>query len=139
MEDIEKVAMGTRGESAEVSSDSQNDGKREENRDNTSFRRRNYSAGYNRNRSNYNSSGSGGDGYRRGNNFRRRRRKVCEFCAEKLDEVDYKDVDRLSKFLTERSKIFSRRSAGTCAKHQRKLAVALKRARHMALLPYCKG
>jgi small subunit ribosomal protein S18 len=64
---------------------------------------------------------------------------VCEFCAEKLDEVDYKDVDRLSKFLTERSKIFSRRSAGTCAKHQRKLAVALKRARHMALLPYCKG
>lgn len=138
MEDLEKVELKAENEDSGVSSESQNGGKREENRGN-SFRRRNYSTNYNRNRGNYNSSGSGGEGYRRGNNFRRRRRKVCEFCAEKLDEVDYKDVDRLSKFLTERSKIFSRRSAGTCAKHQRKLAVALKRARHMALLPYCKG
>lgn len=138
MEDLEKVELKAENEDSGISSESQNGGKREENRGN-SFRRRNYSTNYNRNRGNYNSSGSGGEGYRRGNNFRRRRRKVCEFCAEKLDEVDYKDVDRLSKFLTERSKIFSRRSAGTCAKHQRKLAVALKRARHMALLPYCKG
>ncbi len=77
-------------------------------------------------------------GYRR-NNFRKRRRKVCEFCVEGVDLIDYKDVTRLSKFLTERSKIFSRRAAGTCAKHQRELAVALKRARYMALLPYCNG
>ena len=77
-------------------------------------------------------------GYRR-NNFRKRRRKVCEFCVEGVDLIDYKDVTRLSKFLTERSKIFSRRAAGTCAKHQRELAVALKRARYMALLPYYNG
>ena len=94
-----------------------------------------------RNRGNYGgSSNSDGGYYKRGNNgFMRRKRKVCEFCAEGLYDVDYKDTVRLSKFLSEKSKIVSRRAAGTCAGHQRKLALALKRARYMALLPYCKG
>lgn len=81
-----------------------------------------------------NSGNSGGFGR---NNFRRRRRRVCEFCAEGLKTIDYKDASRLSKFLTDRAKIVTRRSAGTCAQHQRELATALKRARYMALLPYC--
>ncbi len=67
---------------------------------------------------------------------RRPRRKVCEFCSSKMDSIDYKDVARLRKFLTERGKIAPRRASGTCAKHQRQLAVAIKRARVMALLPY---
>lgn len=67
---------------------------------------------------------------------RRPRRKVCAFCAEKMDSIDYKDVARLRKFLTERGKITPRRASGTCAKHQRQLAIAIKRARVMALLPY---
>ena len=138
MGDVEKVELNAEKGTSAVSSDSHSDVKKEENGGN-SLRKRSYNTNYNRNRGSYNSSGSGGEGYRRGNSFRRRRKKVCEFCAERLGEVDYKDVDRLSKFLTERSKIFSRRSAGTCHKHQKKLAVALKRARQMALLPYCKG
>ena len=93
----------------------------------------------NKGRNNYNSSNSEAGGYRRGNNFVRRKRKICEFCAENSYYVDYKDDARLSKFLSEKSKIVSRRSAGTCAKHQRMLALALKRARYMALLPYCNG
>ncbi|MDL2238430.1 30S ribosomal protein S18 [Christensenellaceae bacterium OttesenSCG-928-K19] len=67
---------------------------------------------------------------------RRPRRKVCAFCADKMDSIDYKDIARLRKFLTERGKITPRRASGTCAKHQRQLAVAIKRARVMALLPY---
>lgn len=67
---------------------------------------------------------------------RRPRRKVCAFCADKMTDIDYKDVARLRKFLTERGKITPRRASGTCAKHQRQLAVAIKRARVMALLPY---
>ena len=66
----------------------------------------------------------------------RKRKKVCLFCAEKIDYIDYKDVARLRKFTSERAKILPRRISGTCAKHQRQLTVAIKRARHIALLPY---
>ena len=66
----------------------------------------------------------------------RRRRKVCAFCADKIDEIDYKDTVRLRKFISERAKILPRRISGTCAKHQRQLTVAIKRARQVALLPY---
>jgi small subunit ribosomal protein S18 len=64
------------------------------------------------------------------------RRKVCGFCAEKLPYIDYKDVGRLRRYLSERGKIEPRRKTGTCARHQRALTVALKRARHIALLPF---
>src|SRR5918911_3122809 len=64
------------------------------------------------------------------------RRKVCMFCVDKIDEVDYKDVNRLRRFLSDRGKIEPRRKTGTCAKHQRSLNTALKRARHLALLPF---
>jgi small subunit ribosomal protein S18 len=67
---------------------------------------------------------------------RRPRRKVCIFCADKNEKIDYKDAVKLRKFLTERGKIAPRRGTGTCAKHQRELAVAIKRARVVALLPY---
>ena len=67
---------------------------------------------------------------------RRPRRKVCAFCADKSESIDYKDVVKLRKYLTERGKIIPRRASGTCAKHQRELAIAIKRARVMALLPY---
>ena len=66
----------------------------------------------------------------------RKRKKVCAFCAEKLDDIDYKDVARLKKFLSERSKILPRRITGNCAKHQRFLTTAVKRSRHIALIPY---
>ena len=66
----------------------------------------------------------------------RRRKKVCTICAEKVDEIDYKDAGRLRKYTSERAKILPRRVTGTCAKHQRQLTVAIKRARHVALLPY---
>ncbi len=64
------------------------------------------------------------------------RRKVCAFCVDKIDNIDYKDVGRLRRYLSERGKIEPRRKTGTCAKHQRTLTVALKRARHIALLPF---
>jgi small subunit ribosomal protein S18 len=64
------------------------------------------------------------------------RRKVCGFCVDKIEYIDYKDVPRLRKYLSERAKIEPRRKTGTCARHQRALSVALKRARHMALLPF---
>ena len=66
----------------------------------------------------------------------RKKRKVCAFCAEKVTEIDYKDIPRLKKFLSERSKILPRRITGSCAKHQRALTTAVKRARHVALIPY---
>ena len=66
----------------------------------------------------------------------RRRRKVCAFCADKTGMIDYKEVNRLRRYLSERAKIEPRRKTGTCAGHQRQLAVALKRARIVALLPY---
>ncbi len=65
-----------------------------------------------------------------------RRRKVCRFCAEKIDTVDYKDIRFLQQFIIERAKILPRRISGTCAKHQRLVQQAIKRARHLALLPY---
>jgi len=64
------------------------------------------------------------------------RRKVCQFCVDKIKEVDYKDLGRLRRFLSERGKIEPRRKTGTCATHQRSLNVALKRARQLALLPF---
>ena len=66
----------------------------------------------------------------------RRRRKVCAFCADKSKTIDYKEVNRLRRYISERAKIEPRRKTGTCAQHQRALATALKRARHVALLPY---
>jgi small subunit ribosomal protein S18 len=65
-----------------------------------------------------------------------RRRKVCKFCADKIDYIDYKDVKLLSGFVPERGKILPRRMFGTCAEHQRKLTLAIKRARSIALLPF---
>lgn len=70
------------------------------------------------------------------NMMRRPRKKVCAFCAEKNAVIDYKDTAKLRKYITERGKISPRRATGTCAKHQRELAIAIKRARQMALLPY---
>ncbi len=64
------------------------------------------------------------------------KRKVCLFCAEKVEHIDYKDVARLKRFVTEKGKIVPRRSSGVCAHHQRELTVAIKRARHMALMPF---
>ncbi len=65
-----------------------------------------------------------------------RRKKVCQFCAEKTTTIDYKDTDTLKKYITERGKILPRRVTGTCAKHQRAVTTAVKRARIIALLPY---
>ena len=73
---------------------------------------------------------------RRGGKMRRGRKKVCAFCAEKATEIDYKDVPKLKKYITERGKILPRRISGTCAKHQRTLTEAIKRSRNIALLPY---
>ena len=70
----------------------------------------------------------------RGN--RRPRRKVCSFCVDKVQEIDYKDAAKLRKFITVRGKILPRRISGTCAKHQRQLTIAIKRARNVALLPF---
>ena len=74
----------------------------------------------------------------RDNNQRRGRKKVCYFTANKIDHIDFKDVDLLKKFISDRGKILPRRATGTSAKYQRKLAIAIKRARHMALLPFVK-
>ncbi|SHH30961.1 30S ribosomal protein S18 [Tepidibacter thalassicus] len=70
------------------------------------------------------------------NKRRRRKRRVCAFCADKNAKIDYKNVSKLSKYITERGKILPRRISGTCAKHQRELTTAIKRARNIALLPY---
>ncbi|MDR1564760.1 MAG: 30S ribosomal protein S18 [Oscillospiraceae bacterium] len=67
---------------------------------------------------------------------RKNRKKICSFCADNLQLIDYKDPMRLRKFISERYKILPRRVTGTCARHQRALTVAIKRARHVALLPY---
>jgi small subunit ribosomal protein S18 len=65
-----------------------------------------------------------------------RRRKVCKFCADKIDDINYKDVKLIGPFVPERGKILPRRISGTCAMHQRKLQTAIKRARQIALIPY---
>ena len=66
----------------------------------------------------------------------RRRRKICQFCADKVEHIDYKDTAKLRKYGSDRGKILPRRMTGTCAAHQRQLTEAVKRARHVALLPY---
>lgn len=73
---------------------------------------------------------------RRGGGGRKGRRKVCSFCVDKAEYIDYKDVAKLRRFISERGKILPRRVTGTCAQHQRSLTVAIKRARHLALLPF---
>ena len=67
---------------------------------------------------------------------RRTKKKVCAFCVDKVEHIDYKDVAKLRRYVTERAKILPRRISGCCAKHQRQLTVAIKRARQIALLPY---
>lgn len=67
---------------------------------------------------------------------RRPRKRVCSFCIDKVETIDYKDVHKLRKYVTERGKILPRRISGNCAKHQRQVTVAIKRARSIALLPY---
>ena len=73
---------------------------------------------------------------KKGRPFDPARRRYCSFCKEKVDEVDYKDVTTLRRFVSERGKIKSRRISGACRRHQRQVAVAIKSAREMALLPY---
>jgi small subunit ribosomal protein S18 len=84
---------------------------------------------------------TGRDGYdksegRQGMRGRRSRRKVCSFCVDKVTDIDYKDIAKIRKYISERGKILPRRISGNCAKHQRRLTEAIKRARHIALLPY---
>ena len=67
---------------------------------------------------------------------RNKRKKVCTFCVDKVVAIDYKDTAKLKRYTSERGKILPRRTTGTCAAHQRQLTVAIKRARHIALLPY---
>ena len=67
---------------------------------------------------------------------RKSRKKVCAFCMDKIENIDYKDVPRLKRYLSDRAKIIPRRVTGTCARHQRQLTVAVKRARHVAFLPH---
>ena len=66
----------------------------------------------------------------------RKRRKVCAFCVDKVEHIDYKDAGKLRRYTSERAKILPRRTTGTCAMHQRELTEAIKRARQIALLPY---
>ena len=67
---------------------------------------------------------------------RKGRKKVCSFCVDKVAVIDYKDYPKLRRYISERSKILPRRVTGTCARHQRQLTIAVKRARHLALIPY---
>ncbi len=67
---------------------------------------------------------------------RKSRKKVCAFCVDKVEVIDYKDISKLRRFVSERAKILPRRVTGTCARHQRELTVAIKRARYLALMPY---
>ena len=66
----------------------------------------------------------------------RARKKVCAFCVDRAEHIDYKDIAKLRRYLSERAKIVPRRVTGTCARHQREMTIAIKRARHLALLPY---
>lgn len=67
------------------------------------------------------------------------RKKFCRFCVEKVKDIDYKDIKRLEKFINDRLKMISRKYSGTCAKHQRKVSNAIKRARYIGLLPYVRA
>jgi len=71
--------------------------------------------------------------------MKRQKKKICPFCIDKVMHIDYKDIAKIRKFLSERGKILPRRISGNCAKHQRQLTEAIKRARHIALLPYTIG
>lgn len=71
-----------------------------------------------------------------GMRMRRVKKKVCAFCVDKVTDIDYKEVSKIRKYLSERGKILPRRISGNCAKHQRQLTIAIKRARHIVLLPY---
>ncbi len=64
------------------------------------------------------------------------KRRVCNFCSDKIEEIDYKDASKLRRYVSDRGRIEPRRKTGTCARHQRALATAIKRARHIAILPY---
>ncbi len=75
---------------------------------------------------------------RKKTSFYKPRKKTCIFCAKHIDEIDYKNVAMLSRFISDKGKILPRRITGVCAKHQRQLAAAIKRAREMALIPYVK-
>ena len=86
-------------------------------------------------------SGGGRDSYdkgegRGGMRMRRPKKKVCSFCVDKVTDIDYKEVSKIRKYISERGKILPRRISGNCAKHQRQLTIAIKRARVVALLPY---
>lgn len=71
-----------------------------------------------------------------GGKMRKPKKKVCNFCIDKVEHIDYKDVNKLRRFISERGKIIPRRISGNCAKHQRQLTVAIKRARNIAFLPF---
>ena len=77
-----------------------------------------------------------GDAPMRRRSMGRRRKKVCVFCGKENNEISYKDVNKLKRYVSERGKILPRRITGNCAKHQRALTVAIKRARHLAMMPY---
>jgi small subunit ribosomal protein S18 len=100
-------------------------------------RERNFDRGFDRD---FDNDGGGrergGRGGGRGGGRRMHRRKICRFCIEKVDLIDYKDVKLLQNYIPERGKILPRRISGSCATHQRMLAEAIKRARNIALLPY---
>ncbi|NLL51279.1 MAG: 30S ribosomal protein S18 [Peptococcaceae bacterium] len=76
------------------------------------------------------------NGAARSNRGRRPRKRVCSFCVDKVESIDYKDTHKLRKYITERGKILPRRISGNCAKHQRQVTIAVKRARSIALLPF---
>jgi len=88
-------------------------------------------------------SGGGRDSYDKGEGgkgggmrSRRAKKKICSFCIDKIMDIDYKEVSKIRKYISERGKILPRRISGNCAKHQRQLTVAIKRSRHIALLPF---
>ncbi len=87
-----------------------------------------------RNNKNTSSSDSSDDKFRRPRRIHKK--KVCQFCQDKVDDIDYKETVKLRRFITEKGKIIPRRTLGTCAYHQRELAIAIKRARQMALMPF---
>ena len=71
-----------------------------------------------------------------GDRQKRGRKKVCSFCVEKVKDIDYKEVNKLKRYISERAKIMPRRVTGVCSKHQRRLTIAIKRARHLSMIPY---
>ena len=76
------------------------------------------------------------DNNRGGRGGKRPRKKVCSFCVDRVESIDYKEIGKLRRYTSERAKIVPRRVSGTCARHQRQVTLAIKRARHIALMPY---